>query len=69
MDSLVDFGRPQSIQLAVLADRGCHELPIAADFVGVSIPASPQDRVMVRVAEDDGFDKITVMPRNSLSGE
>jgi len=69
MDSLIDFGRPQSIQLAVLVDRGCHELPIAADFVGVSIPASPQDRVMVRVAENDGFDKVTVMPRNSMSGE
>ncbi len=66
MDSLIDFGRPQSIQLAVLVDRGCHELPIAADFVGVRVPASPQDRVMVRVAESDGFDKVTVMPRNSI---
>ncbi len=64
MDSLIDFGRPQSIQLAVLVDRGCRELPIAADFVGVSVPASPQDRVMVRVEESDGFDKITVMPRD-----
>ena len=64
MDSLIDFGRPQSIQLAVLVDRGCHELPIAADFVGVSVPASPQDRVMVRVEESDGFDSITVMPRD-----
>ncbi|MCK5915370.1 MAG: bifunctional pyr operon transcriptional regulator/uracil phosphoribosyltransferase PyrR [Deltaproteobacteria bacterium] len=69
MDSLVDFGRPQSIQLVVLVDRGCRELPIAADYVGVSIPASPQDRVMVRVADSDGFDKITVMPRESISGE
>ena len=69
MDSLIDFGRPQSIQLAVLVDRGSRELPIAADFVGVSIPASPRDRVMVRVAEDDGFDKITVMPRNPVAGE
>ncbi len=69
MDSLIDFGRPRSIQLAVLVDRGCHELPIAADFVGVSIPASPQDRVMVRIAENDGFDKVTVMPRNAMSGE
>ncbi len=64
MDSLIDFGRPQSIQLAVLVDRGCRELPIAADFVGVSVPASPQDRVMVRVEESDGFDRITVMPRD-----
>ena len=64
MDSLIDFGRPQSIQLAVLVDRGCRELPIAADFVGVSVPASPQDRVMVRVEESDGFDRVTVMPRD-----
>ncbi len=69
LDSLIDFGRPQSIQLAVLVDRGCHELPIAADYVGVSIPASPQDRVMVRIAENDGFDKVTVKPRNAMSGE
>ncbi len=69
LDSLIDFGRPQSIQLAVLVDRGCRELPIAADFVGVSVPASAQDRVMVRVEESDGFDKITVMPRDSTSGE
>ncbi|MCK5679515.1 bifunctional pyr operon transcriptional regulator/uracil phosphoribosyltransferase PyrR [bacterium] len=69
MDSLIDFGRPQSIQLAVLVDRGCRELPIAADFVGIRVPASPQDRVMVRVEESDGFDKITVMPRDTMSGE
>jgi len=67
LDSLIDFGRPQSIQLAVLVDRGCHELPIAADYIGIKVPASPQDRVMVRVADSDGFDRVTVMPRNSMS--
>ncbi len=67
MDGLIDFGRPQSIQLAVLVDRGCRELPIAADYVGVEVPASPQDRVMVRVAESDGFDLVTITPRPVVS--
>lgn len=67
MDGLIDFGRPQSIQLAVLVDRGCRELPIAADYVGVEVPASPQDRVMVRVEESDGFDQVTVTPRSLVS--
>ena len=69
MDGLVDFGRPQSIQLAVLVDRGCRELPIAADYVGIEVPASSQDRVMVRVEESDGFDLVTVAPRSSFAGE
>ena len=69
MDGLIDFGRPQSIQLAVLVDRGCRELPIAADYIGVEVPASPQDRVMVRVEESDGFDLVTVTPRSSFQGE
>ncbi len=67
MEGLIDFGRPQSIQLAVLVDRGCRELPISADYVGVEVPASPQDRVMVRVAESDGFDLVTIMPRAAIS--
>lgn len=67
MGGLIDFGRPQSIQLAVLVDRGCRELPIAADYIGVEVPASPQDRVMVRVAESDGFDLVTITPRTTAS--
>ncbi len=67
--SAMDFGRPQSIQLAVLVDRGCRELPIAADYIGVEVPASPQDRVMVRVEESDGFDLVTVAPRSLFEGE
>lgn len=67
MEGLIDFGRPQSIQLAVLVDRGCRELPIAADYVGVEVPASTQDRVMVRVEESDGFDQVTVSPRSLVS--
>ena len=66
MEGLVDFGRPRGIQLAVLVDRGCRELPIAADYVGVEVPASPQDRVMVRVSESDGYDQVAVAPRKNI---
>jgi len=68
MDGLIDFGRPSAIQLAVFVDRGCRELPIAADYVGVEIPASPRDRVMVRVRERDGFDQVSVAPRETEGG-
>ncbi len=69
LDGLIDFGRPRCIQLAVLVDRGCRELPIAADYVGLGIPASPADRVMVRVAESDGYDSVAVGPRLEQPGE
>lgn len=52
LDALVDFGRPQSIQLAVLADRGHRELPIKADYVGKNIPTSQFETVEVRLVED-----------------
>ena len=52
LDALVDFGRPQSIQLAVLADRGHRELPIKADYVGKNIPTSHAETVEVRLTED-----------------
>ena len=52
LDALVDFGRPQSIQLAVLADRGHRELPIKADYVGKNIPTSHSETVEVRLLED-----------------
>lgn len=47
MDALMDFGRPQSIQLAVLVDRGHRELPIRADFVGRNVPTSQKENVQV----------------------
>lgn len=52
LDALIDFGRPQSIQLAVLADRGHRELPIKPDYVGKNIPTSPTETVEVRLTED-----------------
>jgi len=60
MDALVDFGRPQSIQLAVLIDRGHRELPIRADYVGKNLPTSRAERVSVRLAESDGVDEVVI---------
>ena len=58
MDALLDFGRPQMIQLATLLDRGHRELPIRADFVGKNLPTSRNERVMVRLEEEDGYDEV-----------
>jgi pyrimidine operon attenuation protein/uracil phosphoribosyltransferase len=60
MDALVDFGRPQSIQLAVLVDRGHRELPIRADYVGKNIPTARRQQVQVRLAEMDGVDEVVI---------
>jgi pyrimidine operon attenuation protein/uracil phosphoribosyltransferase len=60
MDALVDFGRPQSIQLAVLVDRGHRELPIRADYVGKNLPTSRREQVHVRLPEADGRDEVVI---------
>jgi len=60
MDALVDFGRPQSIQLAVLVDRGHRELPIRADYVGKNLPTSLREQVQVLLAEADGKDEVLI---------
>jgi pyrimidine operon attenuation protein/uracil phosphoribosyltransferase len=53
LDQIIDFGRPRSIQLAVVIDRGHRELPIRPDYVGKNIPTSRDDRVLVRLANRD----------------
>jgi pyrimidine operon attenuation protein/uracil phosphoribosyltransferase len=58
MDALMDFGRPASIQLAVLIDRGHRELPIKADFVGKNIPTSLSENVEVQLEEDGLGDRV-----------
>ncbi len=63
LDALIDYGRPQQIQLAVLVDRGHRELPIRADFVGKNIPTSRQDDVLVQLEETDGIDQVLVTER------
>jgi pyrimidine operon attenuation protein/uracil phosphoribosyltransferase len=64
LDALSDFGRPSAVRLAVLVDRGGRELPINADFVGLTRQDVPHDhRVNVRLAEIDGRDEILVEPK------
>jgi pyrimidine operon attenuation protein/uracil phosphoribosyltransferase len=60
IDAIIDFGRPRSIQLAVLVDRGHRELPIRADYVGKNVPTSLQERVTVLMQEEDGCDKVVI---------
>ena len=63
LDALIDYGRPERIQLAVLVDRGHRELPIRADFVGKNIPTSRQDEVLVQLEETDGADQVLLTER------
>ena len=58
LDALIDFGRPRSIQLIVLVDRGHRELPIKADYVGKNLPTSLKQSVQVRLREIDGEDEV-----------
>jgi len=58
LDALIDFGRPRSIQLIVLVDRGHRELPIKADYVGKNLPTSLSERVRVELEQIDGIDRV-----------
>ncbi len=60
LDGLMDLGRPQCVQLAVLVDRGHRELPIRADYVGKNLPTSRHEAVQVFMAEEDGVDKVVI---------
>ncbi|MDD5691570.1 MAG: bifunctional pyr operon transcriptional regulator/uracil phosphoribosyltransferase PyrR [Candidatus Omnitrophica bacterium] len=64
LDALIDFGRPNSIQLAVLVDRGHRELPIRADFVGKNIPTSKKESVEVRLQESDNTDEVAITEKD-----
>ncbi len=61
MDALIDRGRPRSIQLAVLVDRGHRELPIKADYVGKNIPSARHEEIQVRLLETDGLDEVVII--------
>lgn len=61
LDALMDFGRPKSIQLAVLIDRGNRELPIRADYVGKKITTLRNQVVSLKVSEIDGEDSLWLM--------
>jgi pyrimidine operon attenuation protein / uracil phosphoribosyltransferase len=60
LDALIDFGRPSTIQLVVLVDRGHRELPIKADYVGKNVPTSRRETVHVRLEEIDGVDEVFI---------
>ncbi|HEY4686315.1 MAG TPA: bifunctional pyr operon transcriptional regulator/uracil phosphoribosyltransferase PyrR [Dehalococcoidia bacterium] len=61
LDALIDLGRPQRVQLAVLIDRGHRELPIRPDYVGKNVPTARGDDVRVRLAEADGRDEVAIL--------
>lgn len=60
LDAVIDFGRPATIQLAVLVDRGHRELPIRADYVGRNLPTAPGEKVRVALREVDGEDAVYI---------
>ena len=60
LDALIDFGRPRTIELLVLVDRGHRELPIKADYVGKNLPTSLEESVQVRLAEVEGLDEVVI---------
>lgn len=63
MDAIIDLGRPKTIQLAVLIDRGHRELPIRPDYVGKNVPTSIAEEVLVRLAETDSRDEVVIISR------
>jgi pyrimidine operon attenuation protein/uracil phosphoribosyltransferase len=60
MDEIIDFGRPKTVQLAVLVDRGHREFPIRADYVGKNVPTSRTEIIKVQFVETDGKDAVVV---------
>jgi pyrimidine operon attenuation protein / uracil phosphoribosyltransferase len=65
IEALFAYGRPERVQLAVLADRGHRELPIRPDYVGKNLPTARAERVNVRVLEVDGADEVTITERDT----
>ncbi|XEC96890.1 bifunctional pyr operon transcriptional regulator/uracil phosphoribosyltransferase PyrR [Paenibacillus tarimensis] len=68
MDALMDRGRPQMIQLAVLVDRGHRELPIRPDYVGKNVPTSKLEVIEVSLSEVDKTDKVTIIHQRGQAG-
>ena len=67
LDELIDFGRPDRIQLAVLVDRGHRELPIRADFVGKQLTTRRDEVVQVRLEENDGEDRVLLLEKDTAA--
>jgi len=60
LDALMDWGRPRAVELAVLVDRGLRELPIQADYVGMTVDTEPRDRVKVHFVETGDEDRVVL---------
>ena len=69
LNALMDFGRPSSIQLFVLVDRGHRELPIRADYIGKNIPTSNHEEIKVKMSEIDGEDAIYLVENSAQNNE
>ena len=69
LDAIRDFGRPSSIQLAVLVDRGHRELPIRADYVGKNVPTARGEDVRVMLEEVDGTDGVTLLRQREATAK
>ncbi|MBM3326178.1 MAG: bifunctional pyr operon transcriptional regulator/uracil phosphoribosyltransferase PyrR [Calditrichaeota bacterium] len=67
IDAVLDYGRPDRIQLAVLVDRGGREMPVAGDFVGKKLVTSPGEEVRVHLEEVDGRDEVIIVELSSES--
>ncbi len=65
MDALIDLGRPRSIQLAVLIDRGHREMPIRPDYIGKNIPSSRHEEIKVHLVETDGLDEVAIVSQDT----
>jgi pyrimidine operon attenuation protein/uracil phosphoribosyltransferase len=65
IDALFDYGRPATVQLAVLVDRGHRELPIRPDYVGKNLPTAARERISVRVEEIDGVDEVVLVRKEA----
>jgi pyrimidine operon attenuation protein/uracil phosphoribosyltransferase len=65
IDALIEYGRPDRVQLAVLADRGHRELPIRPDYVGKNLPTAHSDRVHVELNEIDEIDRVVLVTEGS----
>ncbi len=63
LDALTDYGRPRRIELATLIDRGHRELPIAANYVGISVETERLDHVLVRLKNTDGEDAVELVEK------
>jgi len=65
LDELFDHGRPATVELAVLVDRGSRRLPVVADFVGIAISAGEDEEVVVSLHDDPARDRIEIRPRDA----